>query len=310
MADKAAIIRSFKGLISAPFTAFTPDGEVNVEIIPQYIDFLVSQGVKGAFVNGTTGEGISLSVKERKLIAEAWVKHGEKKLELIIIHIGANSLKDAQELASHAAKIGATGIAALPPLFFKPKSVDQLVYYYKELSKAAPQTPLMLYHIPSFSSVEICLSEFLPKVRKEVPNFIGAKFTSIDVRDLLKCHALKENFTIISGFEEVLLPCLACGGTAAIGAVYNFMAPLSLKVLEEYNKGNIEEARKYQNRVLEAVTMITRHGPGVACSKAAMKFLTGMDFGPPRAPVVPLDSKALSNLENDIAALKTDDWRI
>ncbi|KAG8187864.1 hypothetical protein JTE90_002410 [Oedothorax gibbosus] len=302
---KLATIQSFKGLIAAPFTAFKPNGELNGDIFPKYVDHLVSHGVTGVFVNGTTGEGLSLTVEERKLVAEGWVAAAKNKLELVIIQVGANCVKDAQELSKHAEKIGATGIASLPPLFYKYQTHDHLIAYFKKLADVAPTLPLMLYHIPSYSGVEIQLAEFMPKARQAIPNFCGAKFTSTEVRDLLNCHRLPgEPFKLLSGFDEVLLPCLASGVTAAVGASYNFMAPTSLRILEALKKGDLEKARIVQNQVLEAVLTIAKHGQGIACFKAAMNILGPLDVGQPRVPLVPLSPDALENLKKDLKELK------
>ncbi|GFY50967.1 hypothetical protein TNIN_496661, partial [Trichonephila inaurata madagascariensis] len=52
---------------------------------------------------------------------------------------------------------------------------------------------------------------------------------------------------------------MSCGVTAAVGATYSFMGPLALRVMEAFNKGDIEKARKLQNQYLEAVQTMTRH---------------------------------------------------
>lgn len=309
-ADKIQKIQSFEGLIVAPFTAFDSKGEVRLDIIPKYVDFLESQGVTGAFVNGTTGEGVSLTVRERKAIAEAWVKAGKGRCKVIIIHIGANSIKDAQELAAHAEQIGATGIASLPPFFYKPGSHDHLIAYFKAIAEAAPTLPLMMYHIPSYNGVEVDLSEFLPKARKAIPTFCGAKFTSTDIRELLRCHSLPgEPFTIFSGYDEVLLSSLASGGKSAVGASYNFMAPLGLQILKAFKNGDIEGARKIQSRILHAIDKIASHGQGISCFKTVMNILGPLDFGEPRLPLLALSPQAKSELSADLKKLNTEEWR-
>ncbi|KOO10942.1 N-acetylneuraminate lyase, partial [Vibrio xuii] len=75
------------GLIAAPHTPFNQDSKVNFDAIDQIAALLIEQGVKGAYVCGTTGEGIHCSVEERKAIAERWVKASDNKLDLII-HTG------------------------------------------------------------------------------------------------------------------------------------------------------------------------------------------------------------------------------
>lgn len=61
-----------QGLISAPFTPFDNMGELNLSLIPDYYKFLKSNGVTGAFICGSTGEGVSLTLAEKKAVAEAW----------------------------------------------------------------------------------------------------------------------------------------------------------------------------------------------------------------------------------------------
>src|SRR6186997_3436494 len=63
---------ALRGLVAAPYTPFKSDGSLALDTIPAYAAFLAAQGVRGAFINGTTGEGASLTTPERKLVAEAW----------------------------------------------------------------------------------------------------------------------------------------------------------------------------------------------------------------------------------------------
>ena len=71
------------------------DQSLNLELIPDYVDVLKKQGVQNAYILGTTGEGVSLNVAERKKVAEAWMKHSNK-LNKILCHVGANSITDVK----------------------------------------------------------------------------------------------------------------------------------------------------------------------------------------------------------------------
>ncbi|HPH33276.1 MAG TPA: dihydrodipicolinate synthase family protein, partial [Chitinophagaceae bacterium] len=64
--------QKLQGLIAAPFTPMHKDGTLNLELIPAYYDLLKSNGVTGAFICGSTGEGVSLTLQEKKSVAEAW----------------------------------------------------------------------------------------------------------------------------------------------------------------------------------------------------------------------------------------------
>uniref|UniRef100_A0A8C5LKK5 N-acetylneuraminate lyase n=1 Tax=Jaculus jaculus TaxID=51337 RepID=A0A8C5LKK5_JACJA len=147
--------KKLQGLVAATITPMTENGEINFAVIGQYVDYLVKeQGVKNVFVNGTTGEGLSLSVSERRQVAEEWVTQGRNKLDQVVIHVGALSLKESQELAQHAAEIGADGIAVIAPFFLKPWNKDALISFLREVAAAAPALPFYYYHIPSLTGVK------------------------------------------------------------------------------------------------------------------------------------------------------------
>ena len=87
-----------KGLIDAPFTPFLPNGEVNYDIIPQYAALLARNGLKGVFINGSSGEGYMLTEEERMQLAEAWVKAVPADFK-VIVHVGSTMVKSSRRLA-------------------------------------------------------------------------------------------------------------------------------------------------------------------------------------------------------------------
>lgn len=101
---------NIEGLIPAVYAPYDKNGELNLSIIPLYAEFLSKQGVKGIFVNGTTGESLLLSIKERKLILEAWMKVAKKYNFKVLAMISTNSIKDSQDLAIHAQSVGVDGM--------------------------------------------------------------------------------------------------------------------------------------------------------------------------------------------------------
>lgn len=94
-------------LVAAPFTPMGENGDINFRMIAPYAAYLIEAGVTGAFVCGTTGEGLSLTINERKLILEAWTEASKDELK-IICHVGGNCLKESVEIAAHAEKHGAS----------------------------------------------------------------------------------------------------------------------------------------------------------------------------------------------------------
>ncbi|XP_005609830.3 N-acetylneuraminate lyase isoform X9 [Equus caballus] len=197
--------KKLQGLVAATITPMTEHGEINFSVIGQYVDYLVKeQGVKNIFVNGTTGEGLSLSISERRRVAEEWVTKGRNKLDQVVIHVGALSLKESQELAQHAAEIGADGIAVIAPFFLKPWNKDVLINFLKEVAAAAPALPFYYYHIPALTGVKIRAEEVLDGIQEKIPTFQGLKFSDTDLLDFGQCvdQNRQRQFAFLFGVDE------------------------------------------------------------------------------------------------------------
>ncbi|XP_022246851.1 N-acetylneuraminate lyase-like [Limulus polyphemus] len=307
MNEQIEMIKRFEGLLSAPFTAFFQNGKVNVDIIPKYVDLLCTNNVRGAFVNGTTGEGPSLTMEERKLTAEKWIIAGKGKLDLIVTQVGGCNINDAKELARHAEQHGATAIASLPPLYYKPTENRDLISYLAAIASAAPNTPFLYYHIPSYTGINVKLDQFLCEAKLRIPTLCGAKYTSTDLRDLFLCQQLEgKPFKLFLGADEIMLAALPLGVTAAIGATYNFMAPLSHKVIQAYKTCDFSEARQEQGRILKVVEVILKQGPLISMIKAVMNNIGPLDFGNPRPPLQPASEQEVTAMMKELRALKLE----
>jgi len=186
-----SLTRSFD-LIPAVFTPFTNggQGEVDLSKVSAYTSFLKNvQNITTVFVGGTNGESLSLTTAERKELLKAWVDEPGMK---VIAHVGAESIVDAIALASHALSLGVSSVAAMPPTFFRPSTVSELVAWFKPLAAAAAPLPIKYYHIPSMTNVALDMSEFLTLASSEIPNFEGIKYTDTDLYTFTKCVAETE----------------------------------------------------------------------------------------------------------------------
>uniref|UniRef100_A0A8B9QCH5 N-acetylneuraminate lyase n=1 Tax=Apteryx owenii TaxID=8824 RepID=A0A8B9QCH5_APTOW len=281
--------KKLQGLVAATVTPMTPDGQINLSVIRQYVDYLVSkQNVKNIFVNGTTGEGLALSIQERKQLAEEWVRQGKDKLDHVIIHVGALSLPGSQELARHAAAIGASGIAVIAPFFFKPTSKDELLAFLREVASEAPAVPFYYYHIPPLTGVKIRVEELLDGIKEQIPTFQGVKFSDTDLLDLAQCINKNggEEFVFLYGVDEQLLSALAIGANGAVGSTYNYLGQKTNMMLQAFAQHDLALARKYQFLTGEFLNFVIKLGFGVAQTKAVMTFVSGIPMGPPRLPLV------------------------
>ena len=276
----------FRGLVAAPFTPFNADRSINLDAIPTYARFLRANGVSAAFVCGTTGEGLSLTLEERLAVAEKWVTSAGKNLP-VIVHVGHTCLADARKLTAHAAKIGAAAVSALAPMFFKPRTIGELVDWCEAVASAAPSLPFYYYNIPSMTGVTLPVAEFLAQAADRIPTLVGVKYTHEDLPDFSACvQADGGRFDILFGRDELLLEGTKAGALGAVGSTYNYAAPIYLRLLEAHQHGDEATARALQDTAIRMIAIC--NGAGVthlAASKALMAML-GVDCGPVRLPLI------------------------
>lgn len=287
------------GLIAAPFTPMNNKGELILEPISSYVDHLVSTGVKGAFVCGTTGEGPSLQADEKMAVIEEWVHRSNDKLK-IIAHVGGTCNIESVELAKYAMHTGVDAIASMAPYFFKPESVEELIHFLKPISEAAPNIPFYYYHIPSMTGVNIPANDILKAAEDLIPNLAGIKFTHSDLMDLQQCLAQNhKRFDILFGADEILLSSLILGVESAVGSTYNYMAPVYTDLIDSFNNGDLQHARSCQEFSVKVVHILKKYGGGVRAGKAIMEQI-GIECGPCRVPIRELTSNEKKSLRDDL----------
>ena len=276
-------MQKLKGLIAASFTPFKKDGSLNLPIIPSYAEKLKKDGTTGVFICGTTGEGMMMTEEERMLVAETWIKEQSEDFK-VIVHVGTTSGMQSHKLAAHAAKIGASAIGCMGPMFLAPTKISELVSFCATVASGAPELPFYYYHIPSVSNVTLSMPTFLKKAQKEIPNLAGIKFTHRNMMEMMQClHADNGKWDILHGFDEELLMGLVAGVKGAVGSTYNYIAPLYNQIIQAFEEGDLDRARNLQYESIKFIDILIKYGGGVAGGKPVMKFV-GIDCGPLRAP--------------------------
>jgi N-acetylneuraminate lyase len=277
--------KKLEGLIAAPFTPMQGDGSLNLAIIPAYYEMLKANGVKGAFICGSTGEGVSLSLNEKKAVAEAWAAVAKDDHDFIVMPLlGGTCLADCKELALHAKEIGLNAISFTAPFYFKPASVEILANCCKEIAAVVPDMPFYYYHIPVLTGVNFPMIDLLKAVDNLIPNFAGIKYTHEDFMDFLSCKNFSNGkYDMLWGRDENMLPALALGTKASVGSTFNYAAPLYYNLIEAFNNGDLKTANALQQKSIDMITLLGKYG-GIATGKAYMKLL-GIDCGEFRLPV-------------------------
>ncbi|MBQ9558775.1 MAG: dihydrodipicolinate synthase family protein [Bacteroidaceae bacterium] len=284
------------GLIDAPFTPFKENGDVNLEPIPQYAQMLAKNGLKGVFINGSSGEGYMLTSEERMALAEAWMKAAPEGFK-VIVHVGSCCVRESRRLAEHAQAIGAWGIGAMAPPFPKVSRIEELVKYCEEIACGAPGLPFYFYHIPAFNGAFLPMVELLKAVDGRIPNFAGIKYTFESIYEYNQCRLYADGkFDMLHGQDETILPSLAMGGArGGIGGTTNYNGRCLTGIIDAWQKGDLERARALQNYAQAVINVICHFRGNIVGGKRIMKLM-GLDLGPNRTPfqnITPEEEKRL-----------------
>ena len=296
-------MEKIKGLIDAPFTPFHEDGSLNLAPIPEYAALLARNGLKGVFINGSSGEGYMLTEEERMQLAEAWMSAVPEDFK-VIVHVGSTSVMSSRRLAEHAQKIGAWGIGAMATPFPKIGSIEQLCRYCEEIASAAPNLPFYYYHIPAFNGAFLSMYDFLKAVDGRIPNFAGIKYTFESLYEYNRCRRYQNGkFDMLHGQDETILPCLAMGGAqGGIGDTTNYNGRCLTGILEAWEKGDLEKARQLQDFAQDVIDVICNFRGNIVGGKRIMK-LFGLDLGPNRVPFMSVTEEEEQELRRQLEAI-------
>ena len=294
------------GLIAATFSPMNADGSINTVIIPEISDYLVSHCIDGLYVCGSTGEGALLSVEERKQIASAYIESIDKRIP-VVVHVGHDSIVEAQTLAKHAESIGADAIASVGPSYFKPTCIESLIEYLAKIAEGAPNTDFYYYYVPILNGSSFDMTEFLEKAPSKIPTLKGIKYTALTVFEFQQLREVYgDRFQIFFGCDEMLTSGMAAGADSAIGSTYNYAGKLYREIMNAFNKGDIKTAQELQYKSVQMVRVSLKYG-GHSARKAMMK-LAGLDCGPPRLPLLPVKESDMAGIKSDLEAIDFMKW--
>ena len=266
----------FNGIFTALLTPFDKNNKVNEKELAKLVEFNVKMGVQGFYVSGSTAEAFLLSTDERKQIMDVVKSVAPEKT--LIAHIGSVNELEAQELANHARDLGYDAISSVAPFYYK-FSFNEIKNYYFRLAENTG-LPMLVYHIPTFSGVNMGINEMSQFLLDD--KFIGIKYTSNDFFTMEQCKAAFPDKIVYNGFDEMLLCGLSMGADGGIGSTYNFMADKFVKICELFKAGNIAEAQKVQQEANRIITVLCKIGV-MQAEKEVLNQL-GFDFGVCRHP--------------------------
>lgn len=281
-------IDKYKGIIPAFYACYDADGNVSPEGVRALTQYYIDKGVKGVYVNGSSGECIYQRVEERKIIIENVMAVAKGKLT-VINHVACNNTEDSVELARHSESVGVDAIASIPPIYFRLPEYS-IAAYWNDISAAAPNTDFIIYNIPQLAGTALTMSLFAEMMKN--PRVIGVKNSSMPTQDIQMFKAAgtaaKGEFVVFNGPDEQFVAGRAIGADGGIGGTYGVMPELFLKLndLIAASERETATATALQYDINEIIyKMCSSHANMYAVAKEILRVNEGVDLGGVRKPL-------------------------
>ncbi len=283
--------KDLEKIFSALIIPMNEDESINEKALAGLVRRELEEGVEGFYVCGSSGEGLLLSLEERKRVLEIVIKEAEGRVP-VIAHVVTIRTGDAAELARHAQQAGACAVSMIPPYYYH-FSMEEITDYYRDILAAVPGLPGIIYNIPQFTGIEF--SKDNAGALLSDPNIIGIKHTSQNLYSLERMHDAYPEKVLFNGFDEQFVAACQMGATAAIGTTVNLFAPLFLEARKLLAEGRNQEAHQVQKQINARVELMC--SVGIFSATKYLMTLRGIPCGSCRRPFAPLTREQQKVLE-------------
>lgn len=289
-----------QGIVPALATPLRAGGQViDDEGADRLVEFLISSGVHGLFALGSTGEAVLLEQAQRLHMAELVMTRTQGRLP-VYIHVGALRPAEVLELARHAARIGASGIAVLPPYYYTLDDAA-LERFFSQVAEAVT-LPIYLYHIPMNAKNSIKVSLF-SKLAERYPHILGMKDSGMDFGNFYDIlQAKKPHHSAMMGNDAQILAALTLGGQGAVSAGATAVPEPYVQLWNAYHAGDMEAARKWQAVCARVKAMLVKPTPISPIKRVLeLRGVCGPDVAPPLRPLSAAEADAV---DREFAAIR------
>lgn len=264
---------TIRGVLAPILTPFNDDQSVAVDLYAAHARWLFDQGCAGLVPFGTTGEALSVGPDERIHAIRALIDDGIDPARMIP-GTGFSNITDTARLSRACLDMGCAGVLTLPPFYYKAVSEDGLYDYFEQLIAAiGSDARIFLYHIPPIAIVGVPPS-LAARLHTAFPKqIVGIKDSSNDwenTRALLNIGGL----TVYPGSELPLIDALALGAQGCISATANLNASAIAKVVDLYDRGDIDAACAAHETVKD-FRLIMQDYAAIPAQKRLLAIATG-----------------------------------
>lgn len=288
-------MNELKGLGVAMVTPFKKSGEVDVNGLKKLTDHLVAGNADYLVVLGTTGESVTLSKEDKRLVIDTIMStnNGRKP---IVLGVGGNNTAD---IASQMARIEPHGITALlsvTPYYNKPTQ-NGLFEHYKSLSESS-KLPILLYNVPGRTGVNL-LPDTVSKIAFDCRNIIGIKEASGNVEQVMSViQQTPKEFLVISGDDALTLPLISAGCDGVISVVGNAFPKEFSEMVKLALTGDFENARLIHYRLLDIIKLLFIEGNPAGVKEVLSQLDICGEYL--RLPLVPVSDETSEKLRHEM----------
>jgi 4-hydroxy-tetrahydrodipicolinate synthase len=285
-----------RGVFAAALTPLTPDGSLDLDNLLPYLDFLANRGCHGVLLFGTTGEGPSFSLKERRALGKAAVEIKQTHPDfMLLMGTGTPSLTETIDLTRAAFDLGMEGVVVLPPYFNRKVSDDGLFAWFSEVIRAAvPQDGFLLgYHIPQMTGVHLSIA-VLDRLKSAFPDqFIGIKNSWVEAEftQVLGGH-FGPDMVVMTGYDNLFQMSLGLHASGCITASATLVSPLLRQLWEKAQAG--QDPTHLQAEINRIRAVMDSCPPAPALIKGLLSRWHSLPQWNVRPPLMPVDPDALA----------------
>ena len=294
------------GLMPAMVTPFDDRGGVDLEATEAVVERFIEAGVDGISPLGSTGEFSHLTGDERKRFAKEVVRIVGGRVPLVV-GVGAAGTKEIVELARHAEGVGADAVLVVSPFYWKVGE-EALFRHFAAVAESV-NIPILVYNLPMLTGIDLSPS-LIARIAAECPNVVGLKDTVTEyfhtVGVLREVKRVRPDFSVLAGWEDLILPSLLAGADGSICAFANVAPELFAELVRSAQRGDLGKAAQLHRRVLSLLTLGAYSDPPIGAIKLAMQKL-GVPISPAvRGPALPAtEEQAIETVLKDVGLLET-----
>ena len=288
----------FKGTGVAIVTPMHEDGKVNFEKLEEILEDQIANSTDAIVICGTTGESSTLTHGEHLQTIKFTIDKVNKRVP-VIAGTGSNCTETAIMMSKEAASYGADALLIVTP-YYNKATQKGLIAHYTAIANAVPETPLIMYNVPSRTGCNIqpATAAYLAK---NVKNIVGIKEATGDLSQIAKMMSLADGqLELYSGNDDQIVPLLSLGGKGVISVLSNVAPAQAHEICAAYFAGDVKRSAKLQ---LEAIPLIHALFSEVnpIPVKAAMNLL-GKATGPLRMPLTEMEPEHQEVLKKELQA--------